>query len=63
MKKSNSYQEKILKDKLKKEAIEKLLQIKQYIEEENQCAYGASIEQNLTIIIEDLDDILLNWER
>jgi len=62
MKKSKTYQEKILKDKLKKEAVNKLLQIKQNIEEENPCAYGASFEQNLSIILEDLDDILLNWE-
>jgi hypothetical protein len=59
---SNSYQEKILKDRLKKDVIQKLFQIKENIERETPCSYGASYEQNLTIISEDLDDILLNWK-
>jgi len=62
MSKADSYQQKILKDKLKKEAIEKLDLIRDKIESEAACTYGASFEQNLALIIEDLEDVLLNWQ-
>jgi hypothetical protein len=58
---SKSYQGKILKEKLKNEVIQKLFKIKEHIECETQCVYGASYEQNLSVINEDLEDILLNW--
>ena len=62
-KNKNTYQEKILKQTLKNEVIEKILQIKQYVEEEAPCVYGASYEENLALIREDLEDILLNWKN
>ena len=62
MNKSKSYQEKILKERLKKEVIQKLYQIKDHVESETPCSYGADYEQNLSLISEDLDDILLNWK-
>jgi len=62
MDKTNSYQQKILKDRLKKEAIEKLDLIREKIEAEAPCTYGASFEQNIALIVEDLEDVLLNWQ-
>ena len=62
MSRAGSYQEKILKDKLKKEAIEKLDLIREKIEAEAPCTYGASFEQNIALIVEDLEDVLLNWQ-
>jgi hypothetical protein len=59
---NHTFQQKILKQKLKKEVIQKIAQIQQHIEDETPCVYGASYEQNLTIINEDLEDILLNWK-
>ena len=58
----NTYQEKILKDKLKKEALQKIDKIRDHILVETPSSYGAGYEENLSIIIEDLDDIILNWK-
>jgi hypothetical protein len=63
MDKKNLYREKLLEDQLKKEAISKIEMIKTHIESKTPCVYGADYKQNLTIVIQDLEDILLNWEE
>lgn len=57
-----TYQEKILRQTLKRDVIEKIIQIQRHVEEETPCTYGAAYEENLALIKEDLDDILLNWK-
>jgi hypothetical protein len=59
---TDGYRSEILKAKLKTDVINKLNQIRMHIDKEDNCSYGASYEQNLRIILEDLDDILLNWK-
>ncbi len=62
-KNKTTYQEQILKAKLKTDVINKLNQIRMHVDKEDPCSYGASYEQNLKIISEDLEDILLNWKE
>ena len=59
---TDDYRSEILKAKLKTDAINRLNQIRMHIDNEDPCSYGASYEQNLKIILEDLEDILLNWK-
>ncbi len=59
---TDDYRSEILKAKLKTDVVNRLNQIRMHIDKEDQCSYGASYEQNLRIILEDLDDILLNWK-
>ena len=60
---TDTYRNEILKSKLKADVINRLNQIRMHIDNEDSCSYGASYEQNLGIILEDLDDILLNWKK
>jgi len=59
---TDHYRSEILKAKLKTDVINRLNQIRMHIDKEDPCSYGASYEQNLRIILEDLEDILLNWK-
>lgn len=59
---ADDYRGEILKAKLKTDVVNRLNQIRMHIDKEDPCSYGASYEQNLRIILEDLEDILLNWK-
>lgn len=52
----------LLSTSLKKDALLKVKKITQNIENNIPVSYG-SYEEGMLFIIEELDDILLNWEK
>ena len=51
-----------MKDSLKKEAKEKLQRIVMHIQNENEFIGGVNFIEGMNFVLDDLEEVLLNWE-
>lgn len=59
---ANEYTEKVLLNKLKRDVVDKLDTIKHYIESDTRFTWTDSVTDGTLQIMEDLEDLMLNWK-
>ena len=63
MENKNEYTERILLSKLKRETVDKLHTIIQYVESDTKYTWTDSNIGGIFQISEDIDDLILNWKE